>query len=55
VEALDKEWGRDWRREWYSARKPLVKKVYRWVAQGCPAIAAVELVEREPRASLALS
>ena len=52
VEALEEAWGRDWRREgrvtkWYSARRPLVEKVYKWIAQGCSATAAIELVERE--------
>ncbi|KAH8746282.1 transcriptional activator of glycolytic enzymes-domain-containing protein, partial [Hyaloscypha sp. PMI_1271] len=33
VEALERDWGKDWRREgrvakWYSARKPLIEKVY---------------------------
>jgi hypothetical protein len=52
VEALEKDWGKEWRREgkvgrWFSARRPLIEKVYRWISQGCSAEAAVELVERE--------
>jgi hypothetical protein len=52
VEALEQDWGREWRREgkvgrWYSARKPLVDKVHKWISQGSSIAAAVELVERE--------
>ena len=52
VEALEKDWGKDWRREakvgrWYSSRRPLIEKVYGWISQGYSAEAAVELVERE--------
>ena len=52
VEALEKDWGKDWRREgkvgrWFSARRPLIEKVYGRISQGCSTEAAVELVERE--------
>jgi hypothetical protein len=54
VEALEKDWGKDWRREarvgrWFSARRPLIEKVHGWISQGCTIEAAVELVERERR------
>ncbi len=52
VEALEKDWGKDWRREgtvqrWFSARRPLIEKVYVHVSHGCTVQAAVELVETE--------
>ena len=52
VEALEKDWGKDWRREarverWFSAGRHLIEKVHGWISQGCSAEAAVELVKRE--------
>jgi hypothetical protein len=52
VETLEKDWGKDWRREaklgrWFSSRRPLIEKVYGRISQGCSTEAAVELVERE--------
>ena len=52
VEALEEEWGKEWRREgrvgrWFSARRPLIEKVNGWISRGCLVEAAVELVERE--------
>ena len=52
VEALEKDWGKDWRREgpvgrWFSARRPLIEKVQVHVSQGCTVQAAISLVEME--------
>ena len=52
VEALEETWGKDWRWEgrvgrWFSAWRPLIEKVCRWILHGCSAEAAVELVEHE--------
>jgi Centromere DNA-binding protein complex CBF3 subunit, domain 2/Transcriptional activator of glycolytic enzymes len=52
VEALEEAWGKDWRREgrvakWYSARRPLVEKVSKWIIQGYSTTAAIERVECE--------
>ena len=52
VEALEETWGKDWRREgrvgrWFSAQRPLIEKVCRWILRSCSAEAAVELVEHE--------
>ena len=52
VEALEKDRGKDWRREGpvgrrYSARRPLIEKVQVHVSQGCTVQAAISLVEME--------
>ena len=52
VETLEKDWGKDRRREgpvgrWLSARRPLIEKVQVHVSQGYTVQAAISLIELE--------